>query len=172
MTYNTIGNLSKAMILAHPPFFPVSLLNPIAASSTRALSAIRHSRRHTLRCLPQNISGYIIWNSFGFSAHSPLSALCSFCMAFTHCVLNFNPAMLQQFPLYLTQKAEPSYLCLLSCYCAGVMPPDLEKKIEKKEKKEIQMAHVPQLMSEAQICLVSERLIYNRTNIFWLRNLI
>lgn len=85
-----------------------------------------------------------------------LSALCSFCMAFTHCVLNFNPAMLQQFPLYLTQKAEPSYLCLLSCYCAGVMPPDLEKKIEKKEKKEIQMAHVPQLMSEAQICLVSE----------------
>lgn len=117
------------------------------------LSVIPHNLRRTLQCLPQNISGYIIWNSFRFSAHSPLSALCSFCMAFTHCVLNFNPAMLQQFPLYLTQKAETSYLCLVSCYCAGVMPPDLEKK-----KKEIQMAHVPQLMSEAQIRLVSARL--------------
>lgn len=107
--------------------------------------------------LATNISGYIVRNSFRFSARSPLSALCSFCMAFTHCVLNFNPAMLQQFPLYLTQKAEASYLCLLSCYCAGVMPPDLEKKEEEK-KIEIQMAHIPQLMSEAQICLVSAQL--------------
>lgn len=123
--------------------------------STRMLSALRHKRRPALQCLPQTYPDVLSGNSFRFAAHSPLSALCSFCMAFTHCVLNFNPAMLQQFPLYLTQKAEPSYLCLLSCYGAGVMPSDLGKK--KKEKK-IQMAHAPQLMSEAQICLVPAQL--------------
>lgn len=93
-------------------------------------------------------------------------------MAFTHCVLNFNPTMLQQFPLYLTQKAEPSYLCLLSCYSAGVMPPDLEKKKGKKKKSRWLMDPSSCLKPKYVWSLHSwgpNRNLQNRTNIFRLK---